>query len=304
MKKRFLLVVLIAGLPLGGYLVYRAGRVLLYATCCQDCLLSGVEIAADTDGDGVVSEAEWRAVYQEVAVPYDATHRRRFSNAGLADYLDRHWDRIEKYREAHRLTPEQEDAEYEQSEVRTEKVWLDDALERLAGRHGLPKEGIGKDPDQEIPILLGLLGTKDAEMAANVLGHLGKPAVPHLLPLLKGGDETRRRWACFALERIGSEGVEAIPDLLVLLATKDPSQFIDAANAIRKIGPDAKAAVPLLVPWLNAREPYVRLSAARALGGIGPDAREALPQLEEVLKGANENDRPYFRRALRKVEAR
>jgi hypothetical protein len=304
MKKKILLGILIA---VGGFLVYRAARVLRYWGC-RDSTFEMVRMAADTDEDDTTSEVEWRRAYEEMGVPYDAAHPQRLSMEQMVDYVDRHSERMkrncERYREAHRMTPEEEDADDENFEVRTRQAWHESALASLTERQGLSREAMDKEPGKAIPILISLLSSfKDREPAAIALGHIGRPAIPHLLPLLRGQNQTLRRWSCYSLEIMGPEAAETLPDLLRLVAAQDPSDFSMAADVIRNLGPQGKAAIPLLIPGLKRREPYARISAALALGGIGPEAREAIPALKEALSMEDSNGIPYFRRSLRKIEA-
>jgi HEAT repeats len=303
-------IIAIAILIVIGLLGCRFVRLLPYLGACRDCTFAMVERTADTDHDGKVSGAEWRTACEEMGVSYDPGNPPSFANrpnlVQMVTYVDLHVAEVRKYEDGHprpRPTPEQEDEWNEQFELRTKKALLEWMLQSLAGKHGLPSEAIGKDPEHEIPILLSLLKNADAEAAAQVLGHIGKPAVPQLLPLLGSPDEKLRRWACYAFETMGTEGIEAVPDLIRLLDTKEPLVFSNAADALREMGPAARSAVPILIPWLKSEEPYARISAARALGGIGPEAREAIPSLEAVRESRPKDEETYYRRALRRIQA-
>jgi HEAT repeat protein len=114
----------------------------------------------------------------------------------------------------------------------------------------------------------------------STLGQIGPdaaPAVPLLLPLLRGNDQQLRLATARALAKIDKKRLpEVVAALIDDLGVDPPGYFNStAARALGEIGPDANDAVPALLSLLNHSYAMVRVEAARALHFIdsGHDAR-------------------------------
>jgi HEAT repeat protein len=117
----------------------------------------------------------------------------------------------------------------------------------------------------------------------DALGHIGKPAVPALVEVLKSGHEGVGEMAAKALGKLGPEAREAVPDLIEMLKKEDARLF--ACQVLGKIGPEAKTAVPALREALKDKNDEVRQSAAWAFVRIDPGAAK---------KEGVEEPRPHY----------
>ncbi len=172
---------------------------------------------------------------------------------------------------------------------------------------------------QVLDLLIAALGDANDELQGEAVAALaarGASAVPALVKVASGRDETARRQACAALAAIGPAGRAASGDLRTLLGAKDALTRSHAAHALGEIHADpqqdlpalekllkddtasvrahatgaigqyaatAQPAVPALIAALADRDEHVRLAAARALGSIGPGAAAAVPALAKAL---------------------
>jgi HEAT repeat protein len=100
-------------------------------------------------------------------------------------------------------------------------------------------------------------------IAASMLAHCGKPAVPVLIEALEHQDLHVRINAASALIHIGPEAVAAVPALIARLGDADANTRYNVVVALGRIG-DARAAVPLK-RMLKDRDREIRQAAAEAL---------------------------------------
>ncbi|MBI5398422.1 hypothetical protein HZB03_03060 [Candidatus Woesearchaeota archaeon] len=56
----------------------------------HDNLLAKAAVLADTNKDGYTSLEEWRRVYQELGVHYNAAHPQELSNSQLEQFIQNH----------------------------------------------------------------------------------------------------------------------------------------------------------------------------------------------------------------------
>lgn len=101
--------------------------------------------------------------------------------------------------------------------------------------------------------------------AAEALATVGKPAVPKLIPLLKGTDAEVRQLTASTLGRIGSDARPAIPVLLTAFAQeKKEWQFrVNVLNALTGIQKEADSVQDQLFLAWNDEHPQVRARAIR-----------------------------------------
>lgn len=134
----------------------------------------------------------------------------------------------------------------------------------------------GEVLDRVLPRLIKTLDNADLRDAvARSLGRIGKPAVPFLVGVLKGDDETQGRYALWAIARIGPDAEFACPALLEILQGPKVTLQAQALEALAKIGP---AAVPQLLLCLEQER--TQELGVRALERMGS---RAVPALLEVL---------------------
>ena len=105
----------------------------------------------------------------------------------------------------------------------------------------------------------------EQHVAADALGRIGPPAIPHLVQALKHPDPSVRKAAAEVLARMGSDAKEAVPDLVKLLDDDDFAVRKVAARTLGRIGPAAAAAVPSLMRSLVQPSPAVPASVPPAL---------------------------------------
>jgi HEAT repeat protein len=154
-----------------------------------------------------------------------------------------------------------------------------------------------REAEETIPILIEKLLDSSAKVvqgAALALVRIGPMAVAQLSSSLSSEHENIRRWASWALGKIGAnvyspEIKDAVLALCSVLRDKDPSIAQSAAWALGKIGADAREAAPALKKSLSGGHPGLRWFATFALGAIGREARTAMPELEQGLLDADED---------------
>jgi HEAT repeat protein len=192
--------------------------------------------------------------------------------------------------------------------VRQQAVW---ALQSVQG-----------DVKSGLVDVVPLLKHKDTNVRSGVvqlLGRMGEDAVPHLLAVLKDGNNSIRWTAVHSLANQRTAHKKVIP-ILADMATKDKSEETKtfAVQALARFGPEsfptlldllksqkndnvratvmqtlgsyhahAKTVVPHLIEALKDKSPQVRWSAANGISNMGGHAKSAVPALRETLKDEN-----------------
>jgi HEAT repeat protein len=165
--------------------------------------------------------------------------------------------------------------------------WVKQLKSRDAKERARAAEAIGEmkeDAKGSVGQLLPLLKDKDDDVRVKTAGALGrigqavkdefKPAVPHLIELLKkDGNEEVRTEAADSLGRGAVEAKTAVPALIDALK-KDSGMWVrkQAARSLQEFPAEAKTVVPALVAALKDKEEDVRKSAGESLREIDPDA--------------------------------
>jgi HEAT repeat protein len=160
-------------------------------------------------------------------------------------------------------------------------------------------------------LLIGKLQDSSAKVvqgASLALVRIGANAVPELTHALQSEHQSVRRWASWALGKIGQDAYSpqiknAVPALCTLLTDNDSSIAQSGAWALGKIGPDAREAVVDLKAALKNSQTGLRWFAAYALGAIGREARGALPELEAALLDEDEDVRREAAFALTQISS-
>lgn len=144
-----------------------------------------------------------------------------------------------------------------------------------------------------VPTLVGDLlqheQPQPRELGVELLGEVGQPAKPALMPLAKAGPQKQRRAAIRALGRIGfdAEGLA----LARTMATDDGDYTVraDALRSLRGAGPEAQR---LLIERLQAdADPYVRRVAAATLASFPTTAAaNALVDFLAACERGNDRD--------------
>src|SRR5260370_1577449 len=119
---------------------------------------------------------------------------------------------------------------------------------------GLSPACQSRSPEAAVPGLIADLKNPDPTVSgkANLeLIHLGEPAVPALVEMLKSGDVRIRTLAVTAFWGLGEKGRAAAPALAATLGDPVDSVRLGAAMALANIGPPAPEAVPELIPSLH-----------------------------------------------------
>jgi hypothetical protein len=143
------------------------------------------------------------------------------------------------------------------------------------------------DP-KHLEFLIAFLDDPDAEVrarASDALAQLkerAEVAIPHLVHALSDTEDHVRRYASYALAKIGKE---AVPQLMLALGNKDEQIRSLAAGALAITrAPDA-VPIDTLAEALDDPSSVVRISAATALGRIGLPA-QLTHETEEALSRA------------------
>jgi len=115
--------------------------------------------------------------------------------------------------------------------------------------------------------------------SAQTLGAMGGGAVPALLAVVKSDAASSRRYAAYALGRIGPDAAPATADLAARL--RDPEILVrrNAADALGRLGD--KAVLPALLALLADPAGAVQVEAADALKSLAPDDPAVLRAVEE-----------------------
>jgi HEAT repeat protein len=159
------------------------------------------------------------------------------------------------------------------------------------------------DPDEIEHALDALTSCEDAWLRADIARHpatLGpdaRAAVPGFVHLLSAGSTGVAAWAGDALAHIGEP---AIPALLAVLRHErnDWSRDRHAVAALGAIGASATAALAQVL----GSSPTVQAEAATALGRIGPAAAAALPALRQALASPRAELRDAAAEAIARIE--
>jgi internalin A len=177
---------------------------------------------------------------------------------------------------------------------------LKDNREEDGKRSALAAEKLGKMGSKAEPAIADLIVAladerttgmqKVAEVAADALVMIGRPAVAPLTKALRNNNGNIRWRAAKALGQLGPDAEPAIGELAEALNNKIKSGDMDfedymlsgsAADALANIG---RPAVPALTKALQNEDHNVRHSAVDAINQIGPDAASAAADLERLLK--------------------
>ncbi len=122
------------------------------------------------------------------------------------------------------------------------------------------------------------------EDAANVLAHIGPPAVPLLLKALENENPRVRAGAAFALGSMRPTQVQALPALRTAIKDRDEQVRLLAALAVQRMDGKTETLVPVLIDTLRARTPELRRQAVDELERLGPAGAAAVPALIEALR--------------------
>lgn len=140
----------------------------------------------------------------------------------------------------------------------------------------------------EIQVHLTMAADKQEE-GGNIIWALGPkavPAIPALIQLLQGQDETFVTIADYALRGIGTN---AVPPLVMLVADTNSLVRYRAIQGLGLFGSQGRTAVPALVQCLESPDPTTRYYSAASLGTIKADAPLVVPALVQCLKsGTND----------------
>jgi len=136
---------------------------------------------------------------------------------------------------------------------------------------------------------LGQLGRLSEEVrwrAAVALAAGPAESAPAIAEKLKDADVLVRRYAAFALGRMGKKAKAAVPALIEAFRDKEAVVRRNAATALGLVGVEAKEAVPALTALLADPDGNVIFAAVRALGQMGAEAAPAAAEIERVLRSA------------------
>jgi len=140
-----------------------------------------------------------------------------------------------------------------------------------------------------------------AEVAA-AMGQVGAGRAEEAVALLMEGCRSREDAVCIHAARSAAGiGAAAAKPLEAALKDRSPRTRRFAAFALAKIGPAAKGSAPALEAVLRDRDPLVRRNAAEALGRIGATA--SVPRLLALLKDADVRVRLAAADAVRRLGA-
>lgn len=141
---------------------------------------------------------------------------------------------------------------------------------------------------ESVPDLVRLITAEPSNNAyfpaAQTLGHIGKPAVRELIPLLDHQESRVRMSAFQALDMIGPHAADAVPAIRKALKGGDDLTRQRAAICLGRIGPAAKEAIPdLLNAWKDA-SPNLRAPVVSTLIKVGAQGEQVRDLLKEALK--------------------
>lgn len=133
--------------------------------------------------------------------------------------------------------------------------------------------------------LMEALGADEVRIrlqAGRALAEVGSAAVPALVKALKDGPLVRRRFAAFALAKLGTDASEAAPALMKALSDESPEVRRNAAEALGRIGAPESAAA--LVKALKDEAREVRQCAAEALARLNVEDEAAGAALKRYVE--------------------
>jgi HEAT repeat protein len=100
----------------------------------------------------------------------------------------------------------------------------------------------------------------------------------------------RRAAAATWLGEIGPTAKAAVPALLQVLKGNDDTVRAKAAEALGHIHTDAEMVIPALITCLNDPKSDLRTEAAEALAGWGKQSQAAVPRLIQLLDDRSDRD--------------
>lgn len=136
---------------------------------------------------------------------------------------------------------------------------------------------------------------KNRPVAARILGHCGKAALPALVEAARDDDSRVRRAVAKSFGLMGADTSSCVPTLKELLTDSSRAVRVEAALSLWWVAQEATESARVLGECLGNSEVEVRLDAAKALAEIGPHAREAAPALIQMLRDTSklsEDPRP------------
>jgi HEAT repeat protein len=164
---------------------------------------------------------------------------------------------------------------------------------------------IGSEAEAAIPILIESLShpaTNTAMMAARTLGAIGPAAVSSLVQSTKGPDVRKRRFAVFALGRVGLRARPAVSDLIALVFDADSLVRQNSVEALGKINPTSSAVVTALTAALMDPSKDVQWQAIEALSRSPRTAGPATDVLQNVMLGDDQELRERAGRLLEELQ--
>jgi HEAT repeat protein len=164
-----------------------------------------------------------------------------------------------------------------------------------AGEKEEPYEG--RTPSQWIDALRA-----NEPDAGDVLGAIGKPAVPALTRALKDKAPLVRALSASILWGMGEQASSAAPALKELLTDADPVVRLRGAQALSRIEPGFEGSLRTLITSLTDKANFAREESARILASLGNAAKPAVPALKAASKDKNAAVRKAVKDALRMIE--
>ena len=169
-------------------------------------------------------------------------------------------------------------------------------------------EAVASSPQHEVASLIKRLDSKNPIVAgcdgqaAQQLRDIGDPAVPYLIPVLKGEKKGNRGAVATILGRISDD--RCIAALLEVLGDERESEEVRsaAAGAIGESTADPALTVPILADALRDTRFSVRYSAIIALREIGQHARSAVSRLLELSNDPDRRIRSLVSGAIAKID--
>jgi HEAT repeat protein len=171
--------------------------------------------------------------------------------------------------------------------------------------------------DRIVPALVPLLDLHGPDVAfeetnlcqtaietLTMMGEAAAPAVPKLIAILGGDNETMVRECAQTLGAIGSAATPAIPGLVSRVHDETPYDHVRETylKALVKIGPTDQRTLEALVVGLQKAESDTPFTVIELIQSIGPKARPILPKLQSIYEELPEtNDNRGYRLLFQKV---